>query len=274
MRLILQVFDFQSYKDYIKNYIKNLPKKGRGTLRKMALYLEIHPVAITQVFNGDRDLTLEQAAGLTKFLSLSPIEAEYFISMVEHSRAGNDTLRAIVKSRLEKIKEETQKLENRIPKNVELSEEAKATFYSAWYFSAARLASGIENNFNAEDVARSIGIDRAKASQAVDFLLQHGLCALKNGKLIQGPQFTHLSAESPLVVKHHTNWRLKSLQSMEKVKLDSEMYITLPTALSVDLAKEIREKLLKLIGEIMKEIKESKSETLYCLNLDWFKFQK
>lgn len=268
----MTLFEFKNYKDFVKERIKKMPSGGRGQFRKMALYLEIHPVVVTQVFNGDRDLTLEQAAGLTRFFSMSDLESEFFISLVELNRAGNEALREILKKRIEKLREKSEQMESRVPKNVELSEEAKAIFYSAWYYSGARLASGLEKNFSIDDIAKSINVDRAKVSQAIEFLLQEKLCVMADGKITEGPQFTYLKGDSPFIVKHHTNWRLKAINTMERTKSNKELFFTLPMSLSEELTGKIRTQLVNLVEDITKNVKTAKLQTLYCLNIDWFKF--
>ncbi|MDZ4661010.1 MAG: TIGR02147 family protein [Pseudomonadota bacterium] len=270
----MNIFEAKNYKDFIRTFIKKMPKKGRGQFRRMALHLGIHPVVITQVFNGDRDLSLEQAAGLTHFFSFSSLESEYFISLVEWSRAGNESLRTLVKARLNKLTEQSQKLENRVPKNIEISAEAKAIFYSAWYYSGARLASSLVQNDSVDDIAKTINVDRAKVAQVIEFLLANDLCVAKNGRIKEGPQFTHLTADSPFVAKHHTNWRLKSINAMERPKSGSELFYTLPMSLSQDLTLKIRTQLLNLIEDVTKQIKDSRLETLYCMNIDWFRFSE
>ncbi len=268
----MDIFSTENYKEFVRSHIKSLPNRGRGQLRKMALYLEIHPVIITQVFNGDRDLTLEQAAKLTKFLMLSTFEAEYFISLVELARAGNQELRNIVHARIGKLRQSSQNMATRVPKNISLSEEAKAIFYSAWYYSGSRLASGLEQNRDIDDVAKCIGMDRSKVAKAVEFLLENKLCVIKNGQISEGPQFTFLSGDSPYIAKHHTNWRVKGIQTLDRQKKDDELFYTFPMSLSTELAKKIRAQLVEVIQGVTKQIKNSELETLYCLNIDWFNF--
>ena len=70
--------------------------------------------------------------------------------------------------------------------------------------------------------------------------------------------------------RHHSNWRLKSLQAMEKIT-DADLYYTGPMALSQDAASSIRKLLIELVEKSTKMASNSDSETLRCLNIDWFK---
>lgn len=50
-----------------------------------------------------------------------------------------------------------------------------------------------------------------------------------------------------------------------------ELFYTGPMALSRQTMVEVRKKLVQLIENVTKDVIASESETLACLNLDWFK---
>ncbi len=98
------ITSFDDYKAFVNDWIAALGKgKSRGQLRRMAEHLRVHPSLLTLVFRGDRDLTLEQAADLTTYLGLGVAESEYFLVLVERSRAGKDRLRQILESRRQRL---------------------------------------------------------------------------------------------------------------------------------------------------------------------------
>lgn len=57
---------------------------------------------------------------------------------------------------------------------------------------------------------------------------------------------------------------------MDEIETD-ELFFTAPMVLSADMILEVRKELVTLIERITKQITDSKSETLACLNIDWFK---
>ncbi len=73
------------------------------------------------------------------------------------------------------------------------------------------------------------------------------------------------------VVKHHQNWRMRGLQMMDSYD-DKHLFATLPMSISEETAEEIRHLLPKLIEQILEKVGPSKSEKVYCLNLDWFEY--
>lgn len=264
----MDVFEFNDYKECVNAWINSQPRRGHGQLRKISLYLNINSVVMSQVFRGDRDLTLEQALGVTKFMRLSELERDYFILLVQKNRALNHELKAIFEKQLESLRDSSQALKNRV-KHQKLTDEEKATFYSQWYYSAVRLGISIPRLGSARSIADYLGLERSLVAQVIEFLLKHELIIGKKGGFTIGPQITHIGHDSPFVSRHHTNWRVKGLQAMESIT-DNDLFYTGPMVLSENCAKEIRKNLVELIEKSTKKIEVSDSEVLRCLNIDWF----
>ncbi len=94
---------------------------------------------------------------------------------------------------------------------------------------------------------------------------------MENNKLSYGPHRTHIGKDSPFVVKHHQNWRIKGFQSME-LRRDEDLFYTEPMALSREAAEKVRLMLPGIIEEILAIIGPSESEEVRCLNIDWFEY--
>ncbi|RYZ72912.1 MAG: DUF4423 domain-containing protein [Proteobacteria bacterium] len=108
-------------------------------------------------------------------------------------------------------------------------------------------------------------------NDVVNFLLEKNLCKIENNKLTYGTFRTHIGKDSPFVVKHHQNWRLKGFQNME-LRRDEDLFFTYPMAISREVAEQIRMKLPRIIEDLQATIGPSESETTRCLNIDWFEF--
>lgn len=265
----MAVYDYNDYKRCVNDWIESQPSGGHGQLRKLATYLNINSVVMSQVFRGTRELTIEQALGVAKFMGLTELETEFFLLLVQKSKAGHHELKAIFERQLEKIRIEAQALKNRI-KHERFGNEEKATFYSQWYYSAVRLSSSISNLHSIPALADFLGLDRAIVARVVDFLLNHKLLIEQNGRLNIGPQVTHVGHDSPFVNRHHLNWRLRGMQSIDQVAED-DLFYTGPMALSKNAANEIRKLLVEVVEKSTKKAATSDSEVLRCLNIDWFK---
>ena len=267
----MTLFDFDDYKSYVEAWIMAQPKAGHGQFRKMARALKTSSTIISQVFRGDRDLTLEQASALCDHLSLTELESDYLMYLVILTRAGTIGLRQMAQKKLSQIKRRSQSLKSRIPHDATLGTEARATFYSHWYFSAIRNLVAIPGLNSVDSISSHLDLPRPLVQRIIDFLLKHRLCVESGGKLKVGPKHTHLAASSLLVSRHHANWRFKAVERHGKLT-DEELAYTSTMSLSKDAAVKIRRDLLDAIQKIQSQMADSPSETAYFLNVDWIRF--
>lgn len=266
------VFDFDKYNNFLQNWVKSKPKNGFGQLGKIAKHLNISSVSVSYLFNGKRAPSDEQAVELCAYLGLNEHESDYFILLIQKARAGSHKLEQRIEKQLSKSRAAAQELRTRVPEFKPFDEEAQATFYSQWYYSGIRLATSMEQaqDLNALAEFAKLPVERVRA--IVDFLVRYGLCVEKNQKIEMGPQRTHVAADSPLAGRHHTNWRLKAIESVDCVEND-ELFFTGPMALSYEVFQEIRRQMTEMISSTTKLIAPSKSELFACMNVDLFKLR-
>ena len=267
----MKIFDYDHYRHFLQAWLAQLPNQGHGQLVKIANSLDIHPSVVTLVLQGKKDFNLEQASDLATHLELSDLESEYLFVLVNQARAGRDGLRKRLQRQAQKIRAQASTLKDLLPPQKELSEEAKSVFYSQWYYSAIRILSSVEQYQSAEALARRLELPRAKVKDILDFLVRHGLCEERDGKFIMGPQSTHLGASSPLVTRHHANWRERSIFQLEKMRED-ELFFTSPISIATKDLQRVRKILVAAIEDAFKVIDPSPCEEVACLNIDLFRF--
>ncbi|MEW6056832.1 MAG: TIGR02147 family protein [Bdellovibrionota bacterium] len=267
----MQIFDFENYKEFVNQLLKLMPKRGRGQYRKIAQILNTHPVYVSQVFKGTKDLSLDQAFKVSAFLSLSELEREYFFALIQRERAATFELRNYYSEQLAKIRAKSQDLKNRIIQTRQLSEETKAVFYSNWHYSAVRLLSSIKQYQTLPAIALRLGLEESQVAEIVEFLLSVGLCVKEDARVVMGPSVTHLDSKSPFIKSRQIHWRVKGFQCMD-AHSEEELFYTAPMSLSKEGVKLVRSELLKLIDDIGSIVKSSEAEDVACLNIDWFKF--
>ncbi len=264
------LFDYDDYRKYLSDYLKSLPNEGYGQLAKIARAISLNPSTLTLVLQAQKDFTPEQANDLCEHLEMTELESEYFLSLVAFGRAGKPNLRARLSKHLAKLRKRSKELKNRIPPKVELTEEAKALFYSQWYYSGTRLLTSIPEYGTPEKIAERLGIPRNTVKQILEFLVSTGLCIHDHGRYRMGPQSTHLDVNSPLIARHHQNWRLKAIERADKVT-SKELLFTSPVSISKAAIPEVRKVLVNTIEECFKIIDPAPCEEMACLNIDWFK---
>ena len=267
----MSIFDFSDYKDFVRLLVRTMQNKGRGQFKKMAEYLGVNSVVISQIFKSDKNLTPEQAVELADFFGMTKPESEYFILLVQKERAGTARLKKILQEQIKTHQARGRELQNRLPKDLELTDQAKAIFYSSWFYSGIRLLSSIDQFQSVDAMSEHFGLERATIQKAVNFLVEQGLCLRDGGRVLMGPQRTHLGSDSPLIARHHANWRVRGFSRMDQ-PASQELFFTGPMALSLEAAVQVRQELLNVIKKISDIAVESKSETTLCLNLDYFSF--
>jgi len=226
---------------------------------------------ISQVFKGDKHLSLELAAELCEYLELNDEEADYFLLLVECQKAGSQKLLKRLSRQVHNRQEKARKLENRVKAKNEMTEEVKSVFYSSWIYSGVRLLTDLEQMNSAADIATRLSMPRNQVQRVVDFLIKNHLAVAEKNKLKLGAARTHIGSSSILVNKHHQNWRLQALNKMAFQDEDNFFY-TGPMTLSAEVANKIRQELPSFIENINSQILPSKSEVVRCLNIDWFEY--
>jgi uncharacterized protein (TIGR02147 family) len=265
----MTIFEFSDYKAFLREFLNQLPKKGRGEINRMATSLDVHPTLVSQVLNGDRDFSIEQIHRLGGYLGLQSLEADYFILLLNRARAGTHELKKYYQQKLEEIKKQSLDISKRLDKHRRLTDTEKALFYSSWIYLAVWLYTSVEDGQTLESVAQRLSLSRAGASEILHFLKTTQLCTEENGIYKMGTQHVHLEFGSPFLSQHHTNWRLQSLQRIENLN-EEEMMFTSPISISRKDFQKIREELVGIIKKTSGIIRDSPAEEIACLNIDLF----
>jgi uncharacterized protein (TIGR02147 family) len=264
----VSVFDFDDYKPFVREFIKQMPRAGRGQYRAMAKHLRVHTTLLSHVFRGTKELTAEQGCALASFLSLAELDADYLLALIESNRAGTRELQGAIARRLMQLRERRSQLEHRIPGARSLSGEERTTFYSQWYYSAVRLASSLPGMGDPMSIAQRLGLPVDLARDALEFLLQSNLIRRNGDGFELVAKRTHLGASSPLAAVHHRNWRVVAMNRYERMN-SRDFAFTSPVTLSRVDAARVRELLVGAVSDVTKLVEPSPGESLCLLNIDW-----
>ncbi len=266
----MNIFEFKNYKQFTREKIESMPRNGRGQWMKMARHLRLHTSLVSQVFNGDKHLSTDQAYLSAEFLGLINLELQYYVCLVQRERAGNNGTKKLFDDQLEELLEKSRKISNRISKVKLLDESSKSIFYSNWFYSGVRLSTSIPSCNSLEAISEKLNLSKKLVSQVLEFLLLNSLVIEKNGKLDYGPLKTHIPADSPLVGRHHTNWRLKTIERASNLT-EQELMFTCPVTISKEDFTKLKSLILEFIGNAEKVYSPSAPEILACLNIDLVK---
>ncbi|MBX3017297.1 MAG: TIGR02147 family protein [Bdellovibrionaceae bacterium] len=267
------MFRFQDYKRYVNERIESLPKQGHGEYRRMALALRVSTTLMSQVFRGEKHLSLEMAADLCDYLHLDDHEAQFFLLLVEFQKSGSANLKEKLKRRIVDEQKKNRSLEKKLDLHdrQELSDEDKAIYYSSWMYAGIRNLCALHRYEGATDLAERLGLPVFQVEKILEFLLSRNLVIREGAHLAFGPAWTHVPAKSLLVVKHHQNWRIQAFQKMVFAD-DQNLFFTGPMNMSSEVAQKIREELPEFISRITQMVAPSEAEVVRCLNIDFFEY--
>ncbi len=266
----MKIYDFSDYKSFLNARIARLPKKGRGEVLRMAKHLQMHPTRMSHVLRGDVNLTSEQACELCSYLALSSLESEFFMALLQFEKAGSKSLKKMLLAQMDSIQTRAADFQNEVAQDHELTEADKIEFYSQWQYLAASLLPSLPEFQTLEAIAARLELSREKTRKLFDFLLRTGVCLEKDGRFQMGPKSIYLESDSPLIVHHHANWRLRALLRHEKMT-DNELAFSSPVTIHSRDQKQIKQMIRDFLKAFLKVASESEpTEKLACLNIDWF----
>jgi len=264
----MTVFDFKNYKNYLK---KILDTKGtlRGSRSKLAKTLGCQTGFISQVLNGNTHFSLEHCAGISKYLGHDEEEKHFFMLLCQLEKAGSTDLKEYYQSQIQKIQNERKEIKNRIKVTQELCEVDYITYYSQWYYAAIHVLVSITKFQTKESISKRLNINLETTSQALKFLTEKGIIIDNFGKYNISQLRIHLDRKSPLINKHHTNWKIEALKSLEKSN-PQDMHYSSVIALSKKDAEKIKEVMLKSLEDIEIILRPSPEEEIYGVSMDFF----
>ncbi len=237
----------------------------------MAEVLSVSTTLISQVVNGEKHFSMENANSLSEHLALNDREADFFLLLVEHARAGTHGYERRLSRRIISAREAALKLNDRLKNDRNLTAVETATYYSDWTFTATTNFIACEPLTDVESLAARLQISRAQAARVLEFLLDSGILVRRDAALDIGAKHTFLQRESPFVSKHHQNWRLQGFQQMNHQRTD-DFFFTAPISLSRETALQIRKELPNFVEKMMNWVGPSPSELVRCLNIDFFDY--
>lgn len=272
---MIDVFTVSDYRFFFQEWLNSQKKQGRLNANLLAERLAVHPTFISQVLKQHKDFSAEQWLSVCLMMDLSEIEIEFLQMTHQMNRAGSEELRKYCQKKREHILNKRLQLKERLQVQQELTDTDRAVFYSSWIYSAIRLYCSIDEGKTLPEISDRFQITKTKSEEILNFLCDKGLCVinpLNASKYQMGTQHIHVSSDSPFVVRHHTNWRMRVMHTLDQTSTE-HLHFTAPISISKKDYHIIREKIVKLIQESVDIVKQSNAEDLATLNIDlaWLK---
>lgn len=265
------IFDFDSTPKFLEALLVGKDgRRKRGRMKELSDAMRCHPSYVSQVIRGLSYLSVEQAVRLGHHLTLPSLEFEYLVALVERDRAGCRQSRRYFETKLEGLKDQRKNLHNRWAISTLPHEKAELLFFSNWLLQAVHGLCQIAPQLSERDLAVRLQVPQASMSKVIANLEMMGLLRRQDGKWIVSEHQFGLKRGSALSDQYHTTWRLKSIEALMTRGSESGQFLSSTAMISAEVAKEIESELFQFLDRIRSKIMASKSEGIYCLNLDFF----
>lgn len=264
------LFDFRDYKAYLKSYMTRLPSKGHGFRAEISKHLHVHSAYVTQVLNSGAHFSPEQAEDLNVLLNHNEQEGEFFLLLVQLARAGTARLKKRIQVQMDQLLQKRTNLKERVKIQKNLSSEDQLIYYSSWHYTAVHIMLTIPQFQFLDKISEALKLPRERVKRILDYLISVGLAEQSGSKFTPSTSHIYLGREAASISKHHTNWRMKAIESLDQDTTE-DLHFSAALSLSEEDYTKIREDLAKKIQDSMERVKESKEEMLCAFNLDFFK---
>jgi uncharacterized protein (TIGR02147 family) len=267
------LFSATGYREYLKSWISEQPKNGRGLISAMAKAAGCQPVYFSRVLLEKAQLSLEQAQAIQPVLKHSYEETDFFLLLVEWDRAGTQALKAYFRRKLDAAREARSDLQSRFSEAKALSREHQDTYYSSYHYAAVHTCISVPQLQTLEALEAFLNLPRERLLDVLSFLKDTGLATEKQGRYQVGLNRLHLGRDAGLIRQHHSNWRIEALKSLDRgrgAQSDKDLHYSAVVSLSEADAVRLREHWVKALEEFSRQVAPSKEETVRALVIDFF----
>lgn len=266
------LFDFSDYKAFLRFKVGEKSAR-RGQKAALAEAAGCQATYISQVLNGPAQLSPEQALAVNEHFGHSKEEAHFFLLLLQRDRAGTTKLKQYYTEQIQEVLDRRLILSKRHGGQNKLSEEHRALFYSSWHYLAIYVALAIPGAQTKEALRSFFQLPMKKIAEVVEFLVESGLARQEGEHFIAEPGWIRLESGSPLMLKHHSNWRTQALLALDRDELLNLHYSAVMSLSRSDI-RELKNRMLDHIKDYVATARESKEEEVYALTMDFFSLRK
>lgn len=267
---MISVYEYSSY----PKYLRALTKFSSSPLSVSALAVAagVQRPYMSNVIAEKAFLSREQGYRLAKHLGLDNGEMNYLLTLVEIARAGSE-YREFLKQKCEKIKQESERLEDKLKRNTsKLDSQITAEYFSTWEFCAVHIIVSIPEYQTLKKISRALSIPPKATQICLDKLQRWGLIHRAQGRYQWKSGNVHLPAGSHITRLHHRNWRERAVENA-KIEKNNSIHFTSVYSMAISDAEKARRQILQIIKDYSDNASRSKEETTVCLNVDLFVIQ-
>ena len=266
----VSLYSTSSSAKYLRERLESQGLKS-GLKIRAAQALGVHTTYISQLISGKAALSLDQAEKISRFFGHNGEEAEFLVCFLIWERATDPALKKRYAEKLEIQRRQSVNIKAALGDKHEVEMRAREMYYSSELYTLAYVLASIPRFQSRRQIAEQLGVPARTADRIIDELLELKILKEVRGRIIAGPTHIHLGNESSQIVRHHTNWRLSTVQHLARRGSD-DLHYSLAFSCSQEDARRIRESLIKHLRSLEKTIINSKEESAFVYCFDFFEW--
>jgi uncharacterized protein (TIGR02147 family) len=266
----MDLYTYRDYKVYLRDWVASRPRAGHGVRSVLAKAMNCQTAYFSRVLNGDAHLSLEQAAEANRVIGHNKDESNFFFLLVSLARAGTAVVRKHFADQIEELARKKLTVTSRVAVKEGLSQSDQAIYYQHWYYAAIHVLISVSKMQTTDALAQYLKLPLEKVATVLDFLISVGLAKYEKGRYRVGANRIHLPNHSPFIAKHHTNWRIRAIHSLEREWSEDNLHYSSVVSCSAKDAVVIKSQILATIEKIRDTVKKSGEEVVLCYCLDLF----
>ena len=209
--MAVSIYNYKDYKKYLSEMCKKENSALKGPKARLAEFIGCQLAYLSQVLNGEANLSSEQAEACNRFFGHNKRESMYFLNIVHFEKAGTSNLRKFYQDQISEILEEQKLVAKRLNLNKSLTPEIQARYYRSWDYLAVHIAVSVPGFQIQKELSEKLGLSLERLAEILNFLEENLLVTKKGDQYGFGDGGFHLTAGSPFLVKHHANWRIQAI---------------------------------------------------------------
>jgi uncharacterized protein (TIGR02147 family) len=265
----MNVFIYSEPIELILGFIEENKSLGKIKTR-MARAANCKLSYFSNVLTGKANLTMDQAFGLSRFMGLSEAETEFFLVLVQESRAGTFEFRQHLNFRMKDLRQTEFKLSRKLSKNEKLTIEQVKTYYSSWHYQAMHMLLTIPKFGRIENLADRLNLSLELILAKLKVLEQLGLAEKKGEYWKAVLKDIHIPIHDPSSLGNQIQWKMQSIQDLQNPNTDGLHYSAVHS-LSLNDIQKMKAMIMEFIEQSRELVKSSQEEDIINFQIDFFK---
>jgi hypothetical protein len=249
---------------------------SRFTFERMALACGIQKTYLSKVLNTSAHLNPDQLYSACEYLQLNTLETEFLLLLRESELTTNSKRATLLNAKVDKIRNDNLKSESVIKVTKDGSvDRHKWEYYTNIDLQLVHMFMTIPSFAkDPNQICQKIGINSVLLQAILLSLQSWQIIRFDNGTYHVSDPKLHLPEDSPVFLAFGILNRIKTIEKIRQTKIDEsdDYFFSVIFSASKELQRKFKKMLLDVLKDLQSEVIASKSEEIYQLNIDFFKW--